>query len=215
MFNRVMLSAMLSMLILCLAGCADNQETKPAAQPAAAPAPKPVEEKVPVYEITKDDITGHEGWASRNISVLGVKLGDKTRDVEKNLGNVENTRTLADDYLTIYQSNGIFVYTFKLTGKTRKIEIFDTFAKKIADEKLKKLFAIGDLKDAKNLKTLRDIMGMEDSEPAQNDELAANLGATSATEYKYDTRGIHVVQLKLKGGKVLNVLQLNEVKKTS
>ena len=35
MFNRVMLFAMLSMLILCLAGCGAD-DTKPAAQPAAA-----------------------------------------------------------------------------------------------------------------------------------------------------------------------------------
>src|SRR5215212_4517160 len=76
MFNRVTLFAVLSMLILCLAGCGASEEPKQAAQPAAAPPPKPVEEKVPVYELTKDDITTHEGWTSRNISVLGVKLGD-------------------------------------------------------------------------------------------------------------------------------------------
>src|SRR6185295_912641 len=140
MFNRVVLFAVLCMLILCLAGCGAPEETKQAAEPAAAaPPPKPAEEKVPIYELTKDDITSHPGWTSRNISVLGVKLGDKTRDVEKNLGAVENTRTLAEDYLTIYQGNGIFVYTFKLTGKARKIEVNQGFAKKVADMKLQKL----------------------------------------------------------------------------
>src|SRR4051812_35029709 len=121
MFNRVMLVAMLSMLFLCLAGCGAD-DTKQAAQPAAAPAPKPVEEKVPVYELTKDEITTHEGWTSRNISVLGVKIGDKTREVEKSLGSMENTRTLKDEqnkdeYLTIYQGQGVFLYTTAITGK--------------------------------------------------------------------------------------------------
>src|SRR5437868_15179121 len=96
MFSRVMLLAALGTLILCLAGCGGGEEKKAetAPQPAAAPAPAPKpEENVPIYELTKDEITSHDGWTSRNISVLGVKLGDKTREVEKNLGNVENTRS--------------------------------------------------------------------------------------------------------------------------
>jgi len=106
MFNRVMLVAVLGMLILCLAGCAgEEKKTESAPQPAAepAPAPKP-EEKVPIYELTKEDLTTHEGWTSRNVSILGVKLGDRTRDVEKNLGNVENTRTLPLHVQTYRQS---------------------------------------------------------------------------------------------------------------
>src|SRR5438046_571037 len=162
MFNRVMLFTMLSMLILCLAGCAE--EPKQESQPAAAPKPKPVEEKVPIYEITKDEITTHDGWTSKNISVLGVKIGDKTRDVEKNLGAVENTRTSADDYLTVYQGNGIFVYTFKITGKARKIEVNQAFAKKVADAKLSKLLTAGDLK------TMHEVLGMEEGDPVQNAE---------------------------------------------
>lgn len=222
MFNRLMLFAVLGMLVLTLAGCGGADDTKQAAQPAAAPAAaKPAEEKVPAYEITKDDVTGHEGWTSRNISVLGAKIGDKTTSVEKGLGNVENTRTIPKTetdpgyYLTIYQKNGLFVYTAQLTGKARKIDIFDTFAKQIADEKLKKFFTIGDMKDAKNQKAARDIFGMEEGEPVSNEALAMDLGATSALEYRYDTRGFRLIQLKLKGGKTLNVLELVEAKKTT
>src|SRR5262245_25438786 len=112
MFNRVTLLTLISILILCLAGCGGGGETaQQASEPAAAPPPppKPAEE-VPVYELTKDDITSHEGWTSRNVSVLGVKLGDSTRAVQKNLGDVENTRTLAEDYLTVHQGQGLFVY---------------------------------------------------------------------------------------------------------
>src|SRR2546425_9798834 len=105
MFNRVMLVAVLGMLILCLAGCGgEEKKTESAPQPAAepAPAPKP-EEKVPVYELTKEDLTTHEGWTSRNVSILAVKLGDRTRDVEKNLCNVQQQGTCAEGYFAEYQ----------------------------------------------------------------------------------------------------------------
>jgi hypothetical protein len=203
MFNRVVLFAFLCTLILSLTGCGGPEENKQAAQPAAtpAPAPKPEEEKVPMYEITKDDITSHPGWTSRNITFLGVKLGDRTRDVEKNLGAVENTRTLAEDYLTIYQGNGIFVYTFKLTGKARKIEVNQAFGKKVADAKLQKLLATGDLK------VMRDVLGMEEGDAVQNTE-------DNSTEYPYDSRGFRFVKFKV-GGKTLNAIRFVELRKTT
>ena len=78
MFKRILVFAILSVFVLGLAGCADDTPKTEAKKDAApAPAPKPVEETVPVYEITKDTITNHEGWTSRNISVLGLKIGDK------------------------------------------------------------------------------------------------------------------------------------------
>jgi hypothetical protein len=203
MFNRVMLLAVFSMLILCLAGCGGEEKTTESApQPAAAPTPPPkAEENVPIYELTKDEITSHDGWTSRNISVMGVKLGDKTREVEKNLGNVENTRTLPEDYLTVYQGNGLFIYTFKLTGKARKIEVNQAFAKKIADPKLQKLLNTGDLK------YMREIFGMEEGDPVQNTD-------DNATEYPYDSRGFRFVKFKV-GGKTLNAIRFIEIKRTT
>jgi len=201
MFNRVTLLAVLSMLILCMAGCGGGEEKKAEStpQPAAAPPPPPKEE--PIYDLTKDQITSHEGWTSRNISVLGVKLGDRTRDVEKNLGNVENTRTLPEDYLTVYQGNGVFVYTFKLTGKARKIEVNQAFAKKVADAKLQKLLNTGDLK------YMREIFGMEEGDPVQNAD-------DNSTEYAYDSRGFRFVKFKV-GSKTLNAIRFTELKKSS
>ena len=201
MFNRVTLLAVLSMLILCMAGCGGGEEKKAEStpQPAAAPPPPPKEE--PVYDLTKDQITSHEGWTSRNISVLGVKLGDRTRDVEKSLGNVENTRTLPEDYLTVYQGNGVFVYTFKLTGKARKIEVNQAFAKKVADAKLQKLLNTGDLK------YMREIFGMEEGDPVQNAD-------DNSTEYAYDSRGFRFVKFKV-GSKTLNAIRFTELKKSS
>jgi len=203
MFNRVVLFAILSVVILSQTGCGGAEDSKQAAQPAAAPAPapKPEEEKVPLYEITKDEITNHPGWTSRNITVLGVKLGDRTRDVEKNLGAVENTRTLPEDYLTVYQGNGVFIYTFKLTGKARKIEVNQAFAKKVADMKLQKLLTSGDLK------TMRDVLGMEEGEAIQNTD-------DNSTEYPYDSRGFRFVKFKV-GNKTLNAIRFIELKKTT
>jgi len=203
MFNRVMLFAMLSMLILCLAGCGGD-DTKQAEQPAAAPAPKPVEEKVPVYELTKDEITSHAGWTSKNISVLGAKIGDKTREVEKDLGKMENTRTLKDEqnnneYLTIYQGSGVFVYTTALTGKLRMLEINQNFEKKIADAKLQKLLAGGDLK------YMRELLGMEEGDPVKNAD-------DMSTEYRYDSRGIRFVKFKV-SGKTINAIRFIDIKK--
>ena len=203
MFNRVVLFTILSVVILSVSGCGSAEDSKQAAQPAAAsaPAPKPEEEKVPLYDITKDEITTHPGWTSRNISVLGVKLADRTRDVEKNLGAVENTRTLPEDYLTVYQGNGVFVYTFKLTGKARKIEVNQAFAKKVADTKLQKLLASGDVK------TMREVLGMEEGEAIQNTE-------DNSTEYPYDSRGFRFVKFKV-GAKTLNAIRFVEMRKTT
>ena len=203
MLKRVMLLTISSILVLCLAGCGgEEKKTESAPQSAAAPAPAPKpEEKVPVYDLTKDELTSHEGWTSRNISVLGVKLGDRTRDVEKSLGNVENTRTLPEDYLTVYQGNGIFVYTFKLTGRARKIEVNQAFAKKIADPMLQRLLNSGDLK------YMREIFGMEEGDPIENAD-------DNATEYAYDSRGFRFVKFKV-GAKTLNAIRFTELKKAT
>ena len=205
MFNRVMLLAVISML--CLAGCGGGEEEKPA-QPAAAPAPaKKAEESVPVYELTKDNITSHEGWTSKNISVLGAKIGDKTTTVEKNFGKLDNTRTLAKTetdpgyYLTIYQDSALFVFTVQLTGKLAKMEVYQNFAKQIADEKLKRLLTNWDMK------AMHDVLGMEEGPAVDNKD-------DNSTEYPYDSRGFRFVRFKIQG-KTVNALRFFEPKKSS
>ncbi len=200
MFKKIVLAVGLAMFIVSLSGCGEDTKTaeqKPA-EPAAAPK---VEEKIPIYELTKDEITSHPGWTSRNISVLGLKLGDKTANIDKTVGAVENTRTLAEDYLTIHQGNGVFVYTFKLTGKARKIEVNQAFAKKLADAKLQKLLSSGDMK------TMREVLGMEEGDAVQNTE-------DNSTEYPYDSRGFRFVKFKV-GGKTLNAIRFTELRKTT
>ena len=199
MFNRLMLLTLVSTLILSLAGCGGAPPAQQAEKAASADAPPPPPAPEPVYELTKDDITGHSDWTSRNVSILGVKLGDVTRNLTKNLGDVENTRTLPDDYLTIHQRQGLFVYTFKLTGKARKFEVYEPFAAKIVDAKLKRLLTSGDLK------YMRDTFGMEEGEPVEDAE-------NMATEYPYDSKGFRFVKYKV-GSNTINALRFSEIKR--
>jgi hypothetical protein len=189
------------MLFLSLLSCSAPPPAEEAAEtePAAASTPAPAEQ-VPLYEITRDDITTNPDWTSRNITVLGAKLGDRTRDVEKNFGTLDNTRTLTDDYLTIYQKQGLFVYTQKLTGKARQFEVNQTMADQVKDARLKRLLTSGDVD------YMREILGMEDSVTENADE--------NATEYNYDSRGFRFVKFKV-GNQTLNALRFVEVKATT
>jgi len=202
MFNRVMLVAVICIPLLSLMGCGGGEQPQQASQPAAAPAApaKAPEPPVEIYELTKDNVTSHKDWTSRNISILGAKLGDKTREVEKNFGTFENTRTLPEDYLTVYQGNGLFVYTYKLTGRARRFEVNEVFAKKIADDKLKRLLSTGDLK------LMRELFGMEEGVTENTED--------NATEYSYDSRGFRFVKFKV-GGKTLNALRFMEMKRSA
>ena len=203
MFKRVMLLALLSTLALSLVGCGSEpaqQEKQAVAAPA--PAKKAEEPAGPLYEITKESITDHSDWTSRNVSILGTKIGDTTNKVVANFGKMDNTRTLPDEYLTIYQGQGLFVYTQKLTGKIKKYEVYDTFAKQIVDEKLKKLLSTGDLK------FMREAFGQEEKVEQNDSDPTA-----PATEYAYDAKGFRFVQFKIGGGRTLNALRFSEVKK--
>ena len=199
MFKRLTLLALLSMLVLGLAGCGEPAPTQQPAEPAAA-APPPPAAPVEVYELTKDDITTHKDWTSANVSILGAKLGDKTNNIQKNFGDLNNTRTLQDEYLTIYQNGGLFVYTFKLTGKIQRFEVYniEPLAGKIKDENLKKLLSGGDLK------FMRDTFGMEEKVEENAEDMS--------TEYAYDAKGFRFVKFKV-SGKTLNALRFQEIKK--
>ena len=103
--------------------------------------------------------------------------------------------------MTIYQGSGIFVYTVQLTGKIRKMEVYQTFAKKIADEKLKKLLNTGDVK------TMHEVLGMEEGPAVENTD-------DMSTEYPYDSRGFRFVRFKIKGNTV-NAIRFVDMKKTT
>jgi hypothetical protein len=184
-------------MTLGLSACGESPAPAKEADAPKAEALKAAPVEVPYYDLTKEVITSHPDWTSRNVMVMGIKLGDKTNDVaEKNLGaQLGKTNVLADEYQTYYQKNGIALFTFKLTNKIKRIEVLQGFAEKIADPKLRSLLTSGDLKQ------MRDIFGMEES----MEEKADIMG----TEYVYDARGIRFI--KYKNG--ITGLRFSELKK--
>jgi len=185
MLNRLTLFVIFGTLTLGLTACGElsappKETDEPKAEAAKAPEPEG-----PFYDLTKDEITSHSDWSSRNVMVLGTKLGDKVEAAVKNFGpQLGETKVLTDEYLTYYQKNSIGVYSFKMTAKIKKIELLQSFADRIADPKLKSMLANGDLKQ------MRDVFGMEESMVENAD--------TMGTEYVYDTKGIRFI--KYKGG---------------
>ena len=199
MLNRLTLFLIFGTIMLGVAACGElAPPSKPAAEePVKTEAPKAPPTEGPFYELTRDEITSKAGWSSRNIAVMGTKIGDKTTEVAvKNFGEqMGKTDILQDEYRTFYQKNGIGIYTFKLTGKITKIEILQSFSDRVADPKLKSLLSSGDLKQ------MRAIFGMEESTHEKPEEMG--------TAYVYDSRGIQFI--KYKNG--INGLRFTELKK--
>jgi hypothetical protein len=208
MSKRFALLALAGLLSFGLASCGSEPQQEQKAAAAPAPETKKEEPPAPTYDITKESLTDHQDWTSKNVSILGAKLGDTTNNVVKNFGAMDNTRTLPAmgtepaEYLTIYQGNGLFVYTQQANGKLRKFEIYGPFAKELKDEKLKKLLTTGDLK------TMHDVLGQEEKVEENSDT------GDPATEYVYDARGIRFVKYKAKG-QTVNAIRFSDFKKAS
>ena len=148
------------------------------------------------YELTEVDIVIEEpDFTSRNISVLGLKVSDRTNDVDTALGEIDNTRTGVEDYITAYRNGGVLVYTSKLTGRARRIEITSLFGEDLVSDPLQAWLEDGDLDQ------MRELMG-----PADNVE---ELPDDDATEYVYDTRGILFVQYQI-GNQTVNAIRFSE-----
>jgi len=191
MLNRLNLLVLLASLTAGLTACGElGPAPKPADEPVKTEAKPAAAAEGPYYEITKDEITSHPDWTSRNITVMGKKIGDKTVDKNVDLlaktfgAQLGDTKVLTEEYLTYYQKNSIGIYSFKLTGEIKRIELFQSFADQIADPKLKALLRSGDLKQ------MRDALGMEEGMEDKPEEMG--------TEYIYDSKGIRFI--KYKGG---------------
>jgi hypothetical protein len=116
-------------LILCF-GCSAPKESKEPTGPAPKPVetqPEPVETKV--YDLSKEDITKIPDITSRNISVEGVKLGDRTRDVDKALGVPLKTETLPTVYRSAYRDHGLYLEFDRFTGKVKAIFVNNLYKK--------------------------------------------------------------------------------------
>ena len=193
MLRRVTLFGILGVLVLSVAACG------PAPEPAAEeepPAPPP-EPPPPVYELTEVAILEEApDFTSRNISVLGIKVGDVTRQVEETLGDIMNIRTDEEHYITAYQNGGLVVYTDKLTGKIRRLEITSFIADEIADPDLKELLESGDVDKMREL--FGDEQGMSEDEEG------------GFVEYIYEDRGFRFVKYTIQGQEI-NAIRFNEI----
>jgi len=121
--------AIVLLLAFCMC-CSEAPKTPaPAAQSAAAKASETPAAPATFYDLSKEDITKVPGITSRNISVEGVKLGDRTRDVDKLLGKPEKTETLQRHYRTAYRNHGIYIEIEKLPGKVTTIYVNTNYYK--------------------------------------------------------------------------------------
>jgi hypothetical protein len=197
MFRRRVVSALFGVLILTVS-CAEAPPREDETEPA--PAPAPVAEKVegPYYDLTKEDVTSHADWTSMNITLKGVKIGDKYANVEKNLGKPQKTDLIgADQYRAVFDKSSFAIYTYKMTQEIQKIEIYGSMADRIADPQFKKLLSSGDLK------YMRETFGMEEKSEINPD--------TSGMEYFYDARGFRFVQYD--PGTRINALMFSKIKR--
>ena len=130
-----------------------------------------------VYELTEVDIIAEEpDFTSRNISVLGLKVGNWTNVVDRAPGEIDNTRPDAEDYITTrYLDGGVVVFTSELTGRAHRIEITSLFGEELVSEPLQAWLDDGDVDQ------MRKLMGPEDTVEELPDD--------SATEYVYGARG--------------------------
>ena len=133
------------LVFACCVSCSESPKTPaPTAQSAAAKAPDAPAAPATFYDLSKEDITKIPGITSRNISVEGVKLGDRTRDVDKLLGKPEKTEVLQRHYRTAYRNHGVYVEIEKVTGKVTSLYVNTNYYKQ-AKGALSDLLAHGKL----------------------------------------------------------------------
>lgn len=190
MLKQMALLGFLSILAVGMVACAPPPEPVAEEEPPPPPPPPP-----PVFELTEVDLIAEvPEFTSRNISVLGVEVGAVTNDIET-LGEIDNTRNDVDDYIIAYQGGGVVLYSFKLTGQARRIEVTSLFAEDLVSQPLQDWLDDGDLDQ------MREFMGPE--------ETVDDLADSDAIEYSYDARGIRFIQYDLSGTEI-NAIRFSE-----
>jgi hypothetical protein len=147
MTRKLVVSLGVSMLLILAVSCSQSPKQSPAgASPETAKSaaePKPPEE-VKVYDVSKEDITAIPGITSRNISVAGVKLGDRTRDVDHLLGNPIKMDTFPKLYRSAYDEHSIYVDIDRYAGKVVALYVNTNYYRK-AKGNLSELLAHGSI----------------------------------------------------------------------
>ena len=156
---------------------ADSETEAPKAEEAAA-AP----EEIKVYDLVKEDITQLSDLTSRNLSVMGVKLGDRTAEVNQNkqLGRPLGTNPVGGLYRSAYQDRGIYLDFDKQTGRVMAIYVNTTLARKVKG-RFRSILRRG------NLNLFKKMFGPEPR------RLRPDLQTTS---WRYPRKGVELIQTR-------------------
>jgi hypothetical protein len=180
MIRKLSHSLLAAMLLAMFSSCAESPK---APEPAAKAEPEKPAAPPVVYDLSKEDITKVPDITSLNISVEGVKLGDRTRDVDKLLGNPIKTETLPRHYRSSYRNHGIYLEFDKFTGKVTTIYVNTNYYKQAKGD-LSQLLAHG------KLDLLKKSFGENPKE--------SNPDSTT-TLWEYPEKGIQFVYIKQAG----------------
>ena len=171
---------------ILLAGCSQVPESPPAAE-SEVEAPKaeegaPEPEEIKVYDLAKEDITQIPDLTSRNLSVMGVKLGDRTAEVNQNkqLGKSLGTTPVGGLYRSAYQGRGIYLDIDKQSGKVVTIYVNTTLARKVKG-RFRSILRRG------NLELFKKMFGPEPR------RLRPDLQTTS---WRYPRKGVELIQTR-------------------
>ena len=180
MLDRLRLISLLSVCVIGFAACAPAEPPAEEEPPPPPPPPPPT-----IYDLSEVDIVAEEpNFTSRNVSFGGVKIGDITNDMLDVLGEqVGETLNSVDfeHYVTAYRDGALFIYTFKINGEIRGIEIGTALASEIASPQLRAWLEDGDLD------VVQELMGDRGGTVEEVPE-------TETTEYAYDLQGIRFVE---------------------
>lgn len=170
---------------LC-AGCTQPPESPPEAD-AEAETPEakeaaPEPEEIKVYDLVREDISQIPDLTSRNLSVMGVKLGDGTAEVNQNkqLGKSLGTTPVGGLYRSAYQERGIYLDFDKQTGKVIAIYVNTSLARKVKG-RFRSILRRG------NLELFKKMFGPEPR------RLRPDLQTTS---WRYPRKGVELIQTR-------------------
>jgi hypothetical protein len=181
---KSLLRLLVCLLPLICSSC--SQPSRPPSPETAQPEPAtPVQAaaEVKVHDVTQEDITKIPGITSRNISVAGVKLGDRTRDLDKLLGKPIKTESLPKLYRTAYDNHGIYIDTDRYVGKVIAIYINTNYYKKVKG-------GFSDLLAHGKIELLKQSFG---DNPVQSEP------EKGAVMWSYPEKGIQLIYLKQQG----------------
>ena len=142
--NSLTSLSVLMLLVLTLSCSQSPQQPAPASSSPEGAKSTPPPQEVKLYDVSKDDITAIPDITSRNISVLGVKLGDRTRDVDRLLGKPIKMESLPKLYRSAYEDYAVYVDIDRYAAKVVALYVNTNYYKK-AKGNLSELLAHGDI----------------------------------------------------------------------